>query len=249
MASDLEPYCELCVCLCDHPCMNEDAEMDKPRTLYLNNLNERVPHRILNAEITKLVAQFAEPVSVYTGRSLRRRGQAFVAFKTSQDAVNVLEHLNHHKLFDKILQVAYAKSDSDVNTSENERAERQSLRKKAKLHESGSAMDTDPGHYPPSNKPTETSDENASRVPAPAPPVPAPSFGEPHNVLLLQKIPDTITVADLQQACSQFEGFTDARMFAVKHVGFIDFSSVESAAAAISTIASLGIGNVTYAKK
>lgn len=230
--------------------MNEDAEMDKPKTLYLNNLNERIPHRILNAEITKLVAQVARPVSVYTGRGLRKRGQAFVAFSTAQDAENVLENLKNQKMHGKILQVAYANSESDVNINESERTERQTLRKKAKLSESGNVMDIDSARENrPVKSPSPSGESNNAGSTATPTPASAPSYGEPHNILLLQQIPDTVTVADLQQSCSQFEGFMEARMFAVKHVGFIDFSSVESAASAIDTIASLGLGNVTYAKK
>lgn len=206
------------------------------RTLYINNLNERIPHKILNNELTKLCRQYGPVVSVSTGRSLRKRGQAFVAFKERDNAATALENLLNVQMFNKPLRVSYARSESFGNVDEEQLAERRRRRQ----------------HTPEKEKSDSRTGTPAPTAPPAAAVTPPPnnvSFGEPHNVLLLQQIPTHITLPDLQQLCMKFAGFVEARMFAVKHVGFIDFDSVANAEAAIPEIATMGLGNVTYAKK
>mgnify|MGYP004710755307 FL=1 len=73
-------------------------------------------------------------------------------------------------------------------------------------------------------------------------------YGVPHNVLLVQEIPSEVTLEHLQTLLDDLPGFIDARMFSIKHVGFLEFGSIEEATNAIEYVTNQNIGKVSYAK-
>jgi len=193
-------------------------------TLYIKNLNERINKKRLRDELLRLCEPFGPVVSVHSSRGIKKRGQAFVAFKNQTDAMAALDGLSSREIFSKPMQVALAKTNSDSLKTPEEIDAGQRARNLQKSREA-----------------TPTSENGPVRD--------IKSFGDPHSVLLLQNIPDVISLDDLNRICGEFAGFKEARMFAVRHVGFVEFESVDSATQAVGDLANRGIGDITFAKK
>lgn len=74
----------------------------------------------------------------------------------------------------------------------------------------------------------------------------------PHKVLFLQNLPKSVTIQDLEAVYSKDSGFVEARVFAAKGVGFIEFNTTEDATVALGR-PQLEIGGqnilVSYANK
>lgn len=213
--------------------------MNPTKTLYINNINERVPATHVRKEFLTICNEFGNVLSVVAHKGIKKRGQAFVVFDNLQSAVEAHDALQQYTWQGKQINVAYAFADSDINLSEQERLDRKE-KKKLREKEQGFVEITGSGNS------VETAETNVHKEPET--PKLAHDYGEPHNVLLLKQIPENVTLDSLQDLLDDLPGFVDARMLAIKHVGFLEFDSIEAATEAIPWIESQSIGDVVYAK-
>ncbi|KNC82915.1 hypothetical protein SARC_04809 [Sphaeroforma arctica JP610] len=63
------------------------------QTVYISNLNEKVKIPALKLALTAIFSQFGEIIEVSARNTLKCRGQAWVAFKTVDSAVQAVEAL------------------------------------------------------------------------------------------------------------------------------------------------------------
>eukprot|EP01053_Blabericola_migrator_P000328 Blabericola_migrator_1__327@NODE_1084_length_5492_cov_106_716682_g643_i1_p5_GENE_NODE_1084_length_5492_cov_106_716682_g643_i1NODE_1084_length_5492_cov_106_716682_g643_i1_p5_ORF_typecomplete_len161_score37_49RRM_1/PF00076_22/7e14RRM_5/PF13893_6/9_5e12DUF4523/PF15023_6/1_6e06Calcipressin/PF04847_12/7_1e05Limkainb1/PF11608_8/0_00024RRM_8/PF11835_8/0_0043RRM_occluded/PF16842_5/0_0076Nup35_RRM_2/PF14605_6/0_015RRM_3/PF08777_11/0_018PHM7_cyt/PF14703_6/0_021Nup35_RRM/PF05172_13/0_065RL/PF17797_1/0_072_ len=71
----------------------QDMTLQPCRTLYVNNLNDRIKIPKLQEELKAKFSAFGEIVNILMMKSFWRRGQAFVSFKEQEAATQALEAL------------------------------------------------------------------------------------------------------------------------------------------------------------
>lgn len=83
---------------------------DRPcRTLYFRNLNEKVNKDELARRLKMLVSRYASVVDVITWSSMRLRGQAFVTFRTVDDAAKIKSILDNFFFLGTSMKIHFAK--------------------------------------------------------------------------------------------------------------------------------------------
>eukprot|EP01056_Protomagalhaensia_sp_Gyna25_P000397 Protomagalhaensia_sp_Gyna_25__396@NODE_1188_length_2084_cov_109_883619_g944_i0_p1_GENE_NODE_1188_length_2084_cov_109_883619_g944_i0NODE_1188_length_2084_cov_109_883619_g944_i0_p1_ORF_typecomplete_len327_score71_75RRM_1/PF00076_22/4_1e14RRM_1/PF00076_22/1_8e08RRM_5/PF13893_6/1_3e14RRM_5/PF13893_6/0_098RRM_occluded/PF16842_5/5_4e05RRM_occluded/PF16842_5/8_5DUF4523/PF15023_6/3e06DUF4523/PF15023_6/2_3e03Limkainb1/PF11608_8/7_4e06Limkainb1/PF11608_8/1_2e03RRM_Rrp7/PF17799_1/1_9e02RRM_Rrp7/PF17799_1/3 len=91
----------------------QDMTLQPLRTLYVNNLNDRVKIPKLREQLRAKFSPYGEIENILTMKSFWRRGQAFVSFKTQEAATKALEALQGQMLEGKPMRVNYARKESD----------------------------------------------------------------------------------------------------------------------------------------
>lgn len=84
------------------------------KTVYINNLNEKVSLNTLKRELDLLLKLY--PVEqIHLSKNIRKKGQAFISFdkETSTKVIDeVIKKYHNYKLLDKVMRVTRAKQDS-----------------------------------------------------------------------------------------------------------------------------------------
>jgi len=89
-------------------------DMRPNNTIYINNLNEKVKKEELKKSLFAIFSQFGPILDIIALKTLKMRGQAFVAFKDINAASEALRSMQGFPFFDKPMRIQYAKTDSDV---------------------------------------------------------------------------------------------------------------------------------------
>lgn len=90
--------------------------MDIPpsQTIYVNNIYEKVSQETLKSSLHAMFSQFGPILDVVTGRSVKKRGQAFVVFTSVTHATNALRSMQGFPFFEKPIRIQFAKTKSDA---------------------------------------------------------------------------------------------------------------------------------------
>ncbi|KAH9366477.1 hypothetical protein HPB48_015271 [Haemaphysalis longicornis] len=83
-------------------------------TIYINNLNEKVKKDELKKSLYAIFSQFGQILDIIALKTLKMRGQAFVAFKDINSATNALRSMQGFPFYDKPMRIQYAKEDSNA---------------------------------------------------------------------------------------------------------------------------------------
>ena len=71
------------------------------QTLYVNNLNDKLPKEQLKEELYLLFSQFGTILDVVALKTERMKGQAWISFVTVQNATHAMNTLQWFKIFGK----------------------------------------------------------------------------------------------------------------------------------------------------
>ncbi|KFM82762.1 U1 small nuclear ribonucleoprotein A, partial [Stegodyphus mimosarum] len=82
-------------------------------TIYINNLNEKIKKEELKKSLYAVFSQFGQILDIIALKTLKMRGQAFVAFKDISSATNALRSMQGFPFYDKPMRIQYAKTESD----------------------------------------------------------------------------------------------------------------------------------------
>lgn len=78
------------------------ASVEEPiQTLYVNNLNDKLPKEQLKEELYLLFSQFGPILDVVALKTERMKGQAWISFVTVQNATDALNTLQGFEFFGK----------------------------------------------------------------------------------------------------------------------------------------------------
>lgn len=91
----------------------EKIPEDATETVYLNNLNEKVKLPVLKQTLKNLFKNFGPVLDVVAHRSVRMRGQAFVAFPDREIAAKVVKEIKGFPLYGKPIEIAFARTPAD----------------------------------------------------------------------------------------------------------------------------------------
>ena len=90
--------------------------MDIPpsQTIYINNIYEKVSQETLRSSLHAIFSQFGPILDIVTGKTMKKRGQAFVVFSSVTHATNAMRSMNGFPFFEKPIRIQFAKSKSDA---------------------------------------------------------------------------------------------------------------------------------------
>ncbi|RCK64476.1 U1 small nuclear ribonucleoprotein A [Candida viswanathii] len=183
------------------------------KTIYINNLNEKVTANKLKKELSKTFKPCGKILQITALKTLKLKGQAFVTFESAESAAKALE-MADLEVLSKPMRISYAKIESDVVLLEDAISERKKSRlersaKKRKLEEKKES----------SSKRRELVSE-WKELP-------------PNHILLIQNVKE---FDGLQDFFGDFNGFENIRAVKVKNLAFIEFESEELASSCLEQV-------------
>ncbi len=91
------------------------ADFGQPNeTVYVQNLNERIPVRYLIPALEKLFGEYGEVLGVVAKKRLALRGQAFIIYKDIESSRKAVAALQGTRIYGKSMVVRFAKYKSDT---------------------------------------------------------------------------------------------------------------------------------------
>lgn len=211
-------------------------DMRPNNTIYINNLNEKVKKEELKKGLFAIFSQFGPILDIIALKTLKMRGQAFVAFKDIKAAGDALRSMQGFPFFDKPMRIQYAKSDSDVVAKlKGTFVERQKkpVEKVIPKKKGGKVVD-----IPVAAGPT-----------GPVPDQP------PNSILFLTGLPEETNDMMLQMLFGQFPGFKEVRLVPGRpDIAFVEYEDELQSTAAKNNLQGFKLTptapiRITFAKK
>ncbi|KAK8794043.1 hypothetical protein WA171_003170 [Blastocystis sp. BT1] len=84
------------------------------QTLYVNNLNDKLPKEQLKEELYLLFSQFGTILDVVALKTERMKGQAWISFVTVQNATDAMNSLQGFNFFGKPMRITFARTKSNA---------------------------------------------------------------------------------------------------------------------------------------
>lgn len=182
------------------------------RTLYVHNLNEKIKLDVMKKSLEAIFSPFGEILEISIKKNLKMRGQAFVVMKDVESATRAMNVINGFAFYNKLLDIQYARIDSDIiakmeGTYEQQKRKREE-EKERRLKEA--------------KKPKET--------PAVAPAVVPVVYEVPNNILFIQNLPSDVTKQSVSSLFQQYPGFKEVRLVpGKKDLAFIEYETEQQA--------------------
>lgn len=83
-------------------------------SVYVRNLEERIKVDQLKEALTELFSEYGEIVDIVAKTNLKAKGQAFIVFDSAESAQKAIDEVQGFELFEKPMQLAFAKTRSDA---------------------------------------------------------------------------------------------------------------------------------------
>jgi len=185
------------------------------RTLYVHNLNERIKLDVMKKSLEAIFSPFGEILEISIKKNLRMRGQAFVVMKDVESATRALNVIQGFPFYNKLLDIQYARIDSDIiakmeGTYEQQKRKREEERE-IRLQEAKKQKET----------------------PAVQPAVVPVVYEIPNNILFIQNLPEDVTKQSVSSLFQQYPGFKEVRLVpGKKDLAFIEYETEQQAAIA-----------------
>lgn len=213
-------------------------------TIYVNNLNEKVKIEELKKSLYAVFSQFGTILDIVAMKTLKMRGQAFVAFQEATSAATALRSMQGFPFYEKPMRIQYAKTDSDAVTKmKGTFVERPKIpktdtseRKKEKTSKEQQSKAMQHVQLPPGLlpgvPPGAMVQSLVSNVFATHPSVAAtlqqvPVGDQPPNkILFLMNLPEETNDMMLSMLFNQFPGFKEVRLIPERYdIAFVEFEN------------------------
>lgn len=243
------------------PAATGDASSVPPnRTIYINNLHEKVKLDELKSNLHGIFKQFGKILEILAFKTLKHKGQAWVVFEEVSSATEALKKMQGFPFRDKPMRIQYAKTKSDIIAKADgtfvprERRKRHDDRAERKRREQhhdanlaaslGSGYAAGYGGIPP-----------LSQLPYPGAAKSLPEAPvQPNNILFVQNLPRETTTIMLQMLFGNIPGFKEVRMVDAKPgIAFVEYVNEMQSTVAMQSLQHFKIQenamNISYAKK
>jgi len=207
------------------------------RTLYVHNLNEKIKLDVMKKSLEAIFSPFGEILEISIKKNFKMRGQAFIVMKDVESATRALNVIQGFAFYNKLLDIQYARIDSDIIAKMEGRYEQQKRKreeeKERKLKEA--------------KKPKETPVVKPAVVPI--------VYEIPNNILFIQNLPSDATTQSLSSLFQQYPGFKEVRLVpGKKDIAFIEYETEQQAGIAKQALNGYQMSEsnaikVTFAKK
>lgn len=227
------------LCAWDGPndCTQQDGMTEPIETIYVNNLNDKVPLSKLKAELQVVFQKYGTIVQLTAHRNLKMKGQAFITYENKESSRAAMEKLQDHELFGKKVRVSYAKANSDnyhrdILKDDEAIEARKQLKAKAQTDTAARGV----------KKPGTKKVESWKSIP-------------PNKILLIQNLGPQVANSELLDFFEGFGGFINSRLVKARSLSFIEFENEVSATGCLEAMTPDRLKNfgdeaiLTYAKK
>ena len=103
----------------------------------VRNLDERVKIPKLIDALREIFSTFGDVVEIVAKKNIKAKGQAFIVYESAEEAVDAIEELQGFDLFDRPMQLAFAKTRSDAIVLREDGEDGLEKHKKHRLAEKG----------------------------------------------------------------------------------------------------------------
>ncbi|KAI9736371.1 MAG: hypothetical protein M1818_006104 [Claussenomyces sp. TS43310] len=241
-------------------------------TVYVRNLEERIKIDQLKEALTELFSEYGEIIDIVAKTNLKAKGQAFIVFDSIESAQKAIEEVQGFELFDKPMQLAFAKTRSDASVKKTDTEEDFESHKRRRLAEKDKKKALEAAEESKRLKRSAASagvlpDASARPIkstrgaglkssnPAAAAVVPD-EYLPPNKIIFVQNLPDEYDIDSLTSIFGRFDGFREVRLVPGRRgIAFVEYESETGAIGAKENTAgmTLGDGNqvikVTYQRQ
>ncbi|KAF8861826.1 RNA-binding domain-containing protein [Acephala macrosclerotiorum] len=242
-----------------------------PSSVYVKNLEESIKVDQLKEALTELFSEYGEIIDIVAKTNLKAKGQAFIVFDSFEGAQKAIEEVQGFELFDKPMQLAFAKTRSDATVKrsgdeqefENHKRRRLAEKDKKKAAEQAEEQKRlkragPPGAVPDVNarpiKATRGAGLKSTNAGAAA--VIPDEYLPPNKILFVQNLPEEYDIDALTAIFGRFEGFREVRLVPGRRgIAFIEYESEAGAITAKENTAGMALGDgsqimkVTYQRQ
>jgi len=228
-----------------HVCQTPALTYD-PR-VYVRNLEESIKPLQLIEALKELFGEYGEIIDIVAKTNLKAKGQAFIVFDSIDSAQKAIDEVQGFELFDKPMQLAFAKTRSDASVKregDNEEFESHKRRrlaekdkkKAAELAEANAlkraaAVGAVPEGGAKPIKATRGAGLKSSN-PAGAAVIPD-EYLPPNKILFVQNLPEEYEIEGLTAIFGRFEGFKEVRMVPGRRgIAFVEYEAETGAISA-----------------
>ncbi|KAI1003507.1 hypothetical protein K3495_g4697 [Podosphaera aphanis] len=236
-------------------------------TVYVRNLEERIKLPQLREALEELFSEYGTIIDIVAKSNLKAKGQAFIVFDSVESATKAIEEIQGFELYDKPMQLAYARTRSDAsvqkekgNGEEFESHKRRRLAEKDKKKAAeaaeeqkrlkragapvGAAQDV-------STRPIKsTRGTGLKSTNAGAAAVIPDEYLPPNKILFLQNLPDEYDIEALTAIFGRFEKFREVRLVPGRRgIAFVEYETETGAISAKENTAGMGLGDGTHIMK
>jgi RNA recognition motif-containing protein len=106
-------------------------------SVYVRNLEEHIKIPQLKEALTELFSEYGEIIDIVAKTNLKAKGQAFIVFDSVESAQKAIEEVQGFELFDKPMQLAFARTRSDASVKRTGDEEEFESHKRRRLAEKG----------------------------------------------------------------------------------------------------------------
>ncbi|KIV93433.1 hypothetical protein PV10_04646 [Exophiala mesophila] len=229
-------------------------------TVYVKNLEERIKVDALKTALTEIFSEYGNIIDLVAKTNLKAKGQAFVVFDSAEDAAKAIEEINGFELFDKPMQLDFARTRSDATVrkedgeqglekwkrtrlAEKERKQAvEATQQKLKRPAQAAGAPDAPGLSARPSKAVKgaglkaSGTNNAAIIPD--------EYLPPNKILFLRDLPDSYDADGLSRIFSRFEGFKEVRMVpGRKGIAFVEYEAEAGAISAKEATSGMQLGD------
>jgi RNA recognition motif-containing protein len=103
----------------------------------VRNLEERIKVDQLKEALTELFSEYGEILEIVAKTNLKAKGQAFIVFDSPESAQKAIDEVQGFPLFEKPMQLAFAKTRSDATVKRTGDEDEFESHKRRRLAEKG----------------------------------------------------------------------------------------------------------------
>ncbi|TQS35097.1 hypothetical protein Golomagni_04493 [Golovinomyces magnicellulatus] len=242
-------------------------------TVYVRNLEERIKLPQLREALEELFSEYGTIIDIVAKTNLKAKGQAFIVFDSIESATKAIEEIQGFELFDKPMQLAYARTRSDASVQrekgsgeEFESHKRRRLAEKDKKRAAEAAEEQKRlkrvgdanGVVSESNaRPIKTTRGSGLKSTNSTTAAVIPDeYLPPNKILFVQNLPDEYDIDALTAIFSRFEKFKEVRLVPGRRgIAFIEYETETGAISAKENTAGMALGDgsqlmkVTYQRQ
>lgn len=242
----------------DHPPNPSSSHLaNYPHSVYAKNLEESIKIPALKEALTEVFSEYGTIIDLIAKTNLKAKGQAFIVFADPSSAAKAIEEVNGFELFDKPMQLDFARTRSDATVQAQEgddglekwKRSRQAERDRKQAQETAAQKLKRPA------APVAAADAAARPAKAQkgaglkgtsanASAVIPDEYLPPNKILFLRDLPDDYDQEGLTRIFSRFEGFKEVRMVpGRKGIAFVEYEAEAGAISAKEATAGMQLGD------
>ncbi|KAJ9613506.1 hypothetical protein H2200_003448 [Cladophialophora chaetospira] len=230
-------------------------------TVYVKNLEERIKVEQLKTALSEIFSEYGNIIDLVAKTNLKAKGQAFVVFDNADSAAKAIEEINGFELFDKPMELDFARTRSDATVlredgenglekwkrarlAEKERRQAQEASQKMLKRPAPAAADASAGAGLGARPAKTVKGAGLKPSGANAAAIIPDEYLPPNKILFLRDLPDSYDADGLSRIFSRFEGFKEVRMVpGRKGIAFVEYEAEAGAISAKEATAGMQLGD------